>query len=122
LRNDGLRGFASIAFDDLCMTLHGIGVHQHETVRHGRRRQRRQSATSWFAPANPDWWRWSRRLAAMPGRGSSTTMRLPQPNALAELVDNPYISKPDTVFMASRVIDRHGITYMSPVPADANRW
>lgn len=47
---------------------------------------------------------------------------IPQPDALAELVGNPYTGRPDTVFMASRVVDRHGTTYMSPAPADANRW
>lgn len=47
---------------------------------------------------------------------------IPEPTALAELVRSPYLDHPDTVFMASRVVDRHGTTYMSPPAADANRW
>lgn len=47
---------------------------------------------------------------------------IPEPDALAALVRNPYFARPTTVFMASRVVDRHGVTYMSPTPADANRW
>lgn len=47
---------------------------------------------------------------------------IPEPSALEELVRSPYFGRTDTVFMASRVVDRHGTTYMSPPAADANRW
>lgn len=47
---------------------------------------------------------------------------VPQPDALAEMVGTPYFSQADTAFMACRVVDRHGRTYMSPHPVDANRW
>ena len=47
---------------------------------------------------------------------------IPEPNALEELVRCPGFSQTDTVFLASRIIDRYGKTYMSPAPADANRW
>jgi rhamnopyranosyl-N-acetylglucosaminyl-diphospho-decaprenol beta-1,3/1,4-galactofuranosyltransferase len=47
---------------------------------------------------------------------------VPQPTALQELVQLPYYSRGDAVFLASRVVDRHGKTYMSPQAADANRW
>jgi rhamnopyranosyl-N-acetylglucosaminyl-diphospho-decaprenol beta-1,3/1,4-galactofuranosyltransferase len=47
---------------------------------------------------------------------------VPEPTALEELVCTPYFGRPDTVFMSSRVVDRHGTTYMSPKAADANRW
>ena len=47
---------------------------------------------------------------------------VPQPTALEELVRNPYFGRPGTVFMASRVVDLQGVTYMSPHPADSNRW
>jgi rhamnopyranosyl-N-acetylglucosaminyl-diphospho-decaprenol beta-1,3/1,4-galactofuranosyltransferase len=47
---------------------------------------------------------------------------IPNPSALEELVRSPYFGRPTSVFLASRVVDRHGTTYMSPPAADANRW
>lgn len=47
---------------------------------------------------------------------------VPDTKALEELVSRPYFGRAETVFMASRVIDRYGRTYMSPRAADANRW
>lgn len=47
---------------------------------------------------------------------------IPELTALEELVSTPYFGRPDTVFLASRVVDRDGRTYMSPRAADANRW
>lgn len=47
---------------------------------------------------------------------------VPEPTALEELVRCPGFGKPDTVFLASRIVDRNGRTYMSPGPADANLW
>lgn len=47
---------------------------------------------------------------------------VPEKTALQELVQLPYFALGDAVFLASRVVDRHGKTYMSPQPADANRW
>jgi rhamnopyranosyl-N-acetylglucosaminyl-diphospho-decaprenol beta-1,3/1,4-galactofuranosyltransferase len=47
---------------------------------------------------------------------------VPHATALQELVQLPYYPRGDAVFLASRVVDRNGKTYMSPQPADANRW
>jgi rhamnopyranosyl-N-acetylglucosaminyl-diphospho-decaprenol beta-1,3/1,4-galactofuranosyltransferase len=47
---------------------------------------------------------------------------IPKPTALQELVQIPYFSRGEPMFLASRVEDRHGKTYMSPQAADANRW
>ena len=47
---------------------------------------------------------------------------IPNPRALEELVRSPYFGRATSVFLASRVVDRHGTTYMSPPAADANRW
>jgi len=47
---------------------------------------------------------------------------IPKAEGLEQLVCTPYFGRPDTVFMASRIVDRHGKTYMSPTAADANRW
>lgn len=47
---------------------------------------------------------------------------VPERTALEALVACPYFGRPETAFLASRVVDRHGTTYMSPAPADANRW
>ena len=47
---------------------------------------------------------------------------IPERTALEELVSRPYFAGPDTVFLASRVVDPSGRTYMSPKPANANRW
>ncbi len=47
---------------------------------------------------------------------------VPKPTALEELVRTPYFGRAETAFMASRIVDRNGTTYMSPSAADANRW
>jgi GT2 family glycosyltransferase len=47
---------------------------------------------------------------------------IPRPDALEQLTSAPYFGRSDTTFLASRIVDRHGITYMSPSAADANRW
>ena len=47
---------------------------------------------------------------------------IPEPSALQELVETPYFQRPDTTFLASRIVDPRGQTYMSPGAADANRW
>lgn len=47
---------------------------------------------------------------------------VPKPDALHELTGNPYFGRVSSVFLASRVVDRNGKTYMSPPAADANRW
>ena len=47
---------------------------------------------------------------------------VPRTDGLEELVRTPYFGRPDTVFMASRVVDRSGTSYMSPIAANANRW
>lgn len=47
---------------------------------------------------------------------------VPRPDALEALVRAPAFRAPDTVFLASRIVDAGGRTYMSPVAADANRW
>jgi rhamnopyranosyl-N-acetylglucosaminyl-diphospho-decaprenol beta-1,3/1,4-galactofuranosyltransferase len=47
---------------------------------------------------------------------------VPKLNALEELVRCPGFGGPDTAFLASRIVDRHGTTYMSPNAAEGNRW
>jgi rhamnopyranosyl-N-acetylglucosaminyl-diphospho-decaprenol beta-1,3/1,4-galactofuranosyltransferase len=47
---------------------------------------------------------------------------VPEADALEQLLACPHYGKPETTFLASRVIDAQGVTYMSPVPCDANRW
>ena len=47
---------------------------------------------------------------------------IPRIDALERLVDTPYFTRPGTVFLASRIVDPHGKTYMSPPAAEANRW
>jgi len=47
---------------------------------------------------------------------------VPTPNALEELVNCPGFSASDTAFLASRIVDRNGTTYMSPSAAEGNRW
>jgi GT2 family glycosyltransferase len=47
---------------------------------------------------------------------------IPEAAALQRLIEVPHFKNDATVFMASRVVDEHGTTYMSPLPADANRW
>jgi rhamnopyranosyl-N-acetylglucosaminyl-diphospho-decaprenol beta-1,3/1,4-galactofuranosyltransferase len=47
---------------------------------------------------------------------------VPELDALAHIVASPYFSRPETTFLASRVIDAAGTTYMSPMPCNANVW
>jgi GT2 family glycosyltransferase len=47
---------------------------------------------------------------------------VPETNALQELELCPYIDRDDTTFLASRVVDPNGRTYMSPTPMDHNSW
>jgi GT2 family glycosyltransferase len=47
---------------------------------------------------------------------------VPDLTALQELVASPYFERPDTTFLASRIVDGQGRTYMSPGAAEANRW
>jgi GT2 family glycosyltransferase len=47
---------------------------------------------------------------------------VPEPNALLEIEQCPYIDREDTTFLASRVVDPSGRTYMSPTPIDHNVW
>jgi rhamnopyranosyl-N-acetylglucosaminyl-diphospho-decaprenol beta-1,3/1,4-galactofuranosyltransferase len=47
---------------------------------------------------------------------------VPEVDALAHLAVCPHFSDPETTFLASRVIDADGVTYMSPLPCDANVW
>lgn len=46
---------------------------------------------------------------------------IPEHTALANLVLSPYLV-PETVFMASRVVDPEGRTYMTPPPINPNGW
>ena len=46
---------------------------------------------------------------------------IPEHTALAELVLSPHFL-PETVFMASRVVDPKGQTYMTPAPINSNGW
>jgi GT2 family glycosyltransferase len=47
---------------------------------------------------------------------------IPRLDALAQLADTPYFQRPDTAFLASRIVDPRGKTYMSPPAVEANRW
>jgi GT2 family glycosyltransferase len=48
---------------------------------------------------------------------------IPKLDSLERLAASPYFQLPSQiVFMASRIVDRYGKTYMSPDAADANRW
>ena len=47
---------------------------------------------------------------------------VPELNALEELVTVPAFRRPETVFLASRIVDPLGQTYMSPTPADPDLW
>lgn len=47
---------------------------------------------------------------------------IPERGALEALAASPAFTAPDTAFLASRIVDREGRTYMSPTAADANRW
>jgi GT2 family glycosyltransferase len=47
---------------------------------------------------------------------------VPAPTALEEMVNCPYFKRQETVFLGSRIIDRHGKTYMSPGGGDPSEW
>lgn len=47
---------------------------------------------------------------------------VPALTALEELVKCPYFKQQQTVFLGSRIIDRHGKTYMSPGGSDSCAW
>jgi GT2 family glycosyltransferase len=47
---------------------------------------------------------------------------VPELDALAHIVASPYFGRTETTFLASRVIDAEGKTYMSPMPCNANVW
>lgn len=47
---------------------------------------------------------------------------VPAPTALEELVKCPYFKRQETVFLGSRIIDRHGKTYMSPGGSQSIAW
>jgi GT2 family glycosyltransferase len=47
---------------------------------------------------------------------------VPALTALEELVMCPYFKREETVFLGSRIIDRHGKTYMSPGGSESIAW
>jgi glycosyltransferase involved in cell wall biosynthesis len=47
---------------------------------------------------------------------------IPELTALEELVKCPYFKQQQTVFLGSRIVDRHGKTYMSPGGSDSIAW
>lgn len=47
---------------------------------------------------------------------------IPELNALEELVQCPYFHLDETAFVASRIVDRHGNTYMSPGGSSSQAW
>jgi len=47
---------------------------------------------------------------------------IPEESALEELIDNRYFKENLSGFISSRIIKPSGMSYMSPVPADANLW
>lgn len=47
---------------------------------------------------------------------------VPAPDALEALCRAPYFQRSETAFLGSRIIDRHGTTYMSPGGADSIAW
>jgi len=47
---------------------------------------------------------------------------IPEESALEELIDNRYFKENILGFISSRIIKPSGVSYMSPVPADANIW
>lgn len=47
---------------------------------------------------------------------------VPSQTALEELIKCPYFKQPETVFLGSRIIDRHGKTYMSPRGSKSIDW
>ena len=47
---------------------------------------------------------------------------VPALTALEEIVKCPYFNQKETVFLGSRIIDRHGKTYMSPGGSESIAW